>query len=125
MQLDAEYTLCVKLVEANVEADQDSQPKFSSQATSSGSQSHKQLHAQDVHHRHSLYLRERAEKKQEEQAKLGDAPRGLARVTKEDKPEKPRILQSCVSLGSKMLFEQRIRKALLVRAMILEWSRNT
>lgn len=122
VQLDAEYTLCVKLVEANVEADQDSQPKFSSQATSSGSQSHKQLHAlcralllhaQDVHHRHSLYLRERAEKKQEEQAKLGDAPRGLARVTKEDKPEKPRILQSCVSLGSKMLFEQRIRKALL------------
>jgi hypothetical protein len=130
VQLDAEYTLCVKLVEANVENDDDEKPSSSSSqnqaaaSSSSGSQSPKQLHAlcralllhaQDVHHRHSLYLRERAKQKREEEAKKGDGPRGLARITKEDAPEKPRILQSCVSLGSKMVFEQRVRKALVVR----------
>jgi hypothetical protein len=125
VQLDAEYTLCVKLVEANVETEKQS---LSSDTNShsgkqdSGSQSAEQLHAlcralllhvQDVYHRHSLYLRERAKKKEEEEKAKGDGPRGLARISIVDTPEKARILQSCVSLGSKMLYESRIRKSLV------------
>lgn len=126
VQLDSEYTLCVKLVEANVETDTKSNATDggTSRATASksGSQSPEQLHAlcralllhaQDVYHRHSLYLRERAKKKEEEEKAQGDGPRGLARVSKEDAPDMARILQSCVSLGSKMLYEQRIRKSLV------------
>ena len=123
VQLDSEYTLCIKLVEATADEPQEAQSTTTAMNdSSSGSQTPAHLHAlcralllhaQDVYHQHSLYLRERAKRKQEEEAKLGDGPRGLARIKKEDIPEKPKILQSCVSLGSKMLFEQRIRKAIL------------
>jgi hypothetical protein len=130
VQLDSEYTLCVKLVEANVETDKESTSGDATTGDSSsggassntGSQSPEQLHAlcralllhaQDVYHRHSLYLRERAKKKEEEEIARGDGPRGLARISKEDAPEKARILQSCVSLGSKMLYEKSIRKSLV------------
>jgi hypothetical protein len=134
VQLDAEYTLCVKLVEANEDGETSNHNNKNDDTTTpanttassdrSGSQSPAQLdalcraillHSQDVYHRHSLYLRERAKQKQREEAAKGDGPRGLARISKEDAPEAPRILQSCVSLGSKMLFEQRVRKALVVR----------
>jgi hypothetical protein len=70
-----------------------------------------------VYNKHSLYLRAHAKKKREEEAAKGDAPRGLARIKKEDVVEKARILQSCVSLGSKMLFEKRVRKTLVVSLM--------
>lgn len=137
VQLDSEYTLCVKLVEANVETEKKSTlvnlsslgEHESEEKSASGSQSPEQLHAlcralllhaQDVYHRNSLYLRERAKDKEKEQKARGDQPRGLARVSKEDAPEKPRILQSCVSLGSKMLFEQRIRKSLVHTARWLQ-----
>ena len=124
VQLDSEYQLCLKLIEAN--AEQSVQSKSQSQKTKqqdvcSGSQSPAQLHAfcralllyaQDVYHRHSLYLHEREKKMRQDELAKGDAPRGLARIKKEDLPEKARILQSCVSLGAKMLFEQRIRKAM-------------
>mmetsp|Transcript_846 Transcript_846/g.1535 ORF Transcript_846/g.1535 Transcript_846/m.1535 type:complete len:362 (-) Transcript_846:148-1233(-) len=129
VQLDSEYQLRLKLVEANTEESvapsqfRGAEKKNATQDVgNSGSQSPAQLHAlcralllhaQDVYHRHSLYLREREKKKREEEAAMGDGPRGLARVKKEDKPEKARILQSCVSLGSKILFEKRIRKVLL------------
>ena len=129
VQLDSEYTLCVKLVEANVakekkssNLDDSSAMDTSEDRSRSGSQSPEQLHAlcralllhaQDVYHRHSLYLRERAIKKAEEEKAKGDGPRGLARISKEAIAEKARILQSCVSLGSKVLYEQRIRKALV------------
>jgi hypothetical protein len=124
VQLDWEYQLSLKLVEAN--ADESMSPFFSQNGifcgnNKSGSQSPAQLHAlcralllhaQDVYHRHSLYLGEREKRKRAEESAKGDAPRGLARVKREDLPEKARILQSCVSLGSKMLFEKRIRRAL-------------
>lgn len=129
VQLDAEYTMLVKLVEANVETEVSSSNEHGADGVGqdSGSQSPDQLHAlcralllhsQDVYHRHSLYLRERAKKKEEEEKAKGDGPRGLDRVTKEDLPEKARILQNCVSLGSKMLYEKRIRKVLL---RLSEW----
>lgn len=143
VQLDCEYTLCVRLVEANAEREQERLPrplspraarrsspttKARSDATAatngSGSQSPAQLHAlcralllhaQDVYHRHSLYLRRREAQKrrqQEEEAVANNEPRGLARIKREDVPEQACILQSCVSLGSKMLLERRTRAAL-------------
>ena len=138
VQLDSEYQLCLKLVEANAEETIASPSQLRKEKESkvggsfedrknSGSQSPAQLHAfcralllyaQDVYHRHSLYLHEREKKKREDEIAKGDGPRGLARIKKEDAPEKARILQSCVSLGSKMLFEQRIRKAL---SRVSEW----
>jgi hypothetical protein len=149
VQLDSEYQLCLKLVEANAEQTIKSTSQLkkekeeSSTAASggesgehggrnnSGSQSPEQLHAfcralllyaQDVYHRHSLYLHEREKRMREDEIAKGDEPRGLARIKKEDVPEKARILQSCVSLGSKMLFEQRIRKAL---SSVSQWLQET
>lgn len=121
VQLDTEYTFCVKLVEANAAEEAE---ESTNSNTGSGSQTPAQLHAlcralllhaQDVYHQHSLYLRERAKQKQEEEKLQADAPRGLDRIKKEDIPDKPKILSSCVSLGSKMIFEQRTRKAIMVR----------
>ena len=125
VQLDGEYTVCIKLVEADAEKGESLEAASSTatDAAKSGSQSPEQLHAlcralllhaQEVYHQHSLYLRAHAKKKREQEAALRDGPRGLARIKKEDALEKPRILQSCVSLGSKMLFEKSIRKALNV-----------
>eukprot|EP00536_Pseudo-nitzschia_multiseries_P007716 jgi/Psemu1/287316/fgenesh1_pg.184_\ len=145
VQLDSEYQLCLKLVEANLEQTvaSSSSSKHTTKAPnpkaahggskngSSGSQSPPRLHAfcralllyaQDVYHRHSLYLHEREKKMRADEMAKGDEPRGLARIKKEDAPEKARILQSCVSLGSKMLFEQRIRKAI---SRVSEWVRAT
>lgn len=137
VQLDCEYTLCVRLVEANAEEEQDKAPTRQQSSSSSmvaasgsGSQSPAQLHAlcralllhaQEVYHEHSLYLRQREKKKREEEAARGDGPRGLARIKKEDIPDQARILQSCVSLGSKMQFERRIRKTLSV---VSKWVRT-
>lgn len=131
VQLDAEYTLCVKLVEADVESPSTNNESSSDELgkdspLTSGSQTPPELHAlcralllhsQDVYNKHSLYLRAHAKKKKEEEAAKGDGPRGLARIKKEDVVDKARILQSCVSLGSKMLFEQRVRKTLVVSLM--------
>jgi hypothetical protein len=154
VQLDSEYQLCLKLVEANAEQtikstsqlkkeQEESEGSITMAASAggervgrggrnnSGSQSPEQLHAfcralllyaQDVYHRHSLYLHEREKKMREDEIAKGDEPRGLARIKKEDVPEKARILQSCVSLGSKMLFEQRIRKAL---SRVSRWLQKT
>lgn len=129
VQLDSEYQLCLKLVEANAEKTVASSSKVVKEIPSanSGTQSPERLHAfcralllyaQGVYHKHSLYLHEREKKLREDEIAKGDQPRGLARIKKEDAPEKARILQSCVSLGSKMLFEQRIRKAL---KNVTEW----
>jgi hypothetical protein len=142
VQLDAEYTLCVKLVEADSTlsesipdgssstgtlAGNENSTTINNSTNKSGSQSPSQLHAlcralllhaQDVYHNHSLYLRAHAKKKAEEEAAKGDQPRGLARIKKEDVVQGPRILQSCVSLGSKMLFEKRVRASLVVGTMM-------
>ena len=54
----------------------------------------------------------------EEEERKKDEPKGLARIKKEDVPDTPKILASCVSLGSKMLFEQRIRRAVTVSTLV-------
>ena len=134
VQLDSEYQLCLKLVEANAEQTIKSTAQLKreqSDSKQSGSQSPAQLHAfcralllyaQDVYHKHSLYLHEREKKMRQDELAKGDQPKGLARIKKEDAPEKARILQSCVSLGSKMLFEQRIRKAM---SRVSNWLQST
>ncbi|CAJ1942030.1 unnamed protein product [Cylindrotheca closterium] len=128
VQLDAEYTLCVKLVEADTMDEEDMDTK--TQTSNSGSQSPAQLqalcralllHTQNVYHQHSLYLRERAKRKQEEEERKKDEPKGLARIKKEDMPDRPKILASCVSLGSKMLFEKRIAKVI---TRVSKWLKN-
>jgi len=126
VQLDTEYTLRAKLVESN--GDSGSTLSGTTDAQSSGSQSPEQLlvlcrslllHAQDAYHKHSLRASLEAAKKQrqEKEKKLhsSNAPRGLDRIQKQDARKQAKILQVVVSLGTKMLFEQRIRKSLMVR----------
>lgn len=126
VQLDAEYTLRAKLVEANDGLD----GGFSggNDGKSSGSQSPEQLlvlcrslllHAQEEYHNHSLYQRAEQEKKrqQAEADALSQRPKGLDRIQKKEVAAQAKILQSCVALGTKMLFERRIRKALLVSTL--------
>jgi hypothetical protein len=53
--------------------------------------------------------------RQEEERKLEpNKPKGLDRIQKQELKTLPKILQSCVGLGTKMLFEHRIRKSLVV-----------
>lgn len=135
VQLNCEYTLCIKLVEASADqglADDGYTSNGTKPNKSSGTQSPEQLHvlcralllhAQEVHHRHSMYLWDLEKKKREEEAtKDRDGHRGHALIAKENAPEKALILQSCVSLGSKMLFEQRIRKTL---SKVSKWILST
>ena len=66
------------------------------------------LHAQCVFHEHSVKAKA---KSLEKEAK--PAP-GLVRIQKKDKMPPARILESCVSLGSKMILERKIRHTLRV-----------
>ncbi|CAB9504461.1 expressed unknown protein [Seminavis robusta] len=130
VQLDSEYTLRAKLVEAaeretTFSATANANTKTTTNVTS-GSQSPEQLlvlcrslllHAQEAYHKHSLQESFKTAQKREEEEKrlLADAnkPRGLDRIQKKDVRTKAKILQSVVALGTKMLFEQRIRKVLM------------
>ena len=133
VQLDTEYTLRAKLVEAN---DQNLNGALSGNNNDSiknkiksGSQTPEQilvlcrsllLHAQEAYHKHSLQESFAAAQKQreEEEKKLRAdflKPKGLDRIQKKDARKQPKILQNVVGLGTKMLFEQRIRKVLVVR----------
>lgn len=115
VQLDCEYTLCVKLVEARSATNI---PLSSAPPEESGSQTPEQLkllcrtllyHAQEAYHFHSVQAAERLRK---EEADENMSEKLLVRK-KKGSEELPSILQSTVSLGSKILFEQRIRKTLI------------
>ena len=124
VQLDCEYSLTVKLVEAVISANSDGDAMEIDDDTSggkveadSGSQTPEQLqalcralllHAQDVYHEHSMKTKVRALQKETEEAP------GLARIKKKDKMPPARILESCVNLGAKMVFERKVRRALRV-----------
>jgi len=125
VQLDCEYSLTVKLVEAGTPGHVDADAMEVDDASdgnakaNSGSQTPEQLealcralllHAQDVYHDHSMKARAKALYKEEQQAP------GLARIQKKDKMPPARILESCVNLGAKMIFERKIRRALKVSA---------
>lgn len=76
------------------------------------------LHAQERYHVHSVRTAERLRRREEAEAKAAEEAAakgvrgGLAQMRKKLAVPSPRILQSCVSLGSKMLFERRIRETL-------------
>ena len=134
--LDCEYALRVRLVEASsgekdkgIMAPPESQTDASrSNNNNSGSQSPAQLrticralllHAQEKHHQHSVETEAKLQKQQrDDEAKLAQLQqqnpniKSLPPQKKEAALASPRILQSCVSLGTKMLFERRIRKTL-------------
>lgn len=139
VQLDCEYSLTVKLVEAGTASndqltastntngnnhDNGNNHKQGNNVNASGSHSPEHLmalcralllHAQDVYHRHSVEQRVKAALAA---SKKDTTPAGLDRIKKKESVVTPRILQSCVSLGAKMLFERRIRRVLTVRAII-------
>jgi hypothetical protein len=125
VQLDSEYALTVKLVEAgtavasstnDMEVDQE---EMNGSTKFSGSQNPQQLHAlcralllhaQDVYHKHSIEIRELvAKKKTEEKA---TKKMGLETKKKKDHFPQATILQKCVSLGVRMIFERKVRWAL-------------
>jgi hypothetical protein len=131
VQLDCEYSLTVKLVQAEAianDTDADAMDVHTSTENieaDSGSQTPEQLqvlcralllHAQCVFHEHSVKAKA---KSLEKEAK--PAP-GLVRIQKKDKMPPARILESCVSLGSKMILERKIRHRL---RRVSEWTRST
>jgi hypothetical protein len=105
VQLDSEYTLQVKLVEAG-----DTSITSDSSSAHSGSQPPKQLlllcrtlllHAQERYHQHSIDATDKLREVTKEST--------LRRTQTKEIVTSPCILQHCVSLGSKILFERRIR----------------
>jgi hypothetical protein len=119
VQLDCEYTLTVKLVEAggclddlmdNVMADIDVPQSLT---CNSGSQSAQQLmvlcrilliDAQERFHKHSIQMAKERKLREENQ-------HASVHVLKHVEPS-PLILQHCCALGSKLLLEQRIRSTI-------------
>ena len=130
IQLDDEYSLTVKLIEAgtaaaagsssdNTEDDQTMKVDNDNSSSSSGSQSPTQLktlcralllHSQSLYHEHCMKIRtgNGLQKKKEE------PPLGFARMKKQIKQPSPHILQRCVGLGCKFIFEKKIRMVLRV-----------
>ena len=119
VQLDCEYTLRVKLVEAGSSAaSTGGQHRATTDASAkSGSQSPSQLlllcrtlllHSQEAYHKHSM----QEEKRQREAAESADKTKQVHAMRKDESLTSPHILQSVVSLGSKILLERRVRKAL-------------
>jgi len=123
VQLDCEYTLRIKLVEAAQDdgtKSERSDDKTSSNVNASGSHAPAQLlvlcralmlHAQETYHQHSLRLDE-ARKQEEEAEQQKQAASSFALRRKVSKASSPHILQKCICLGSKMLMERRVRAVL-------------
>lgn len=130
--LDREYALRVRLVEASCSEALavSSHQNNNDHQNNSGSQSPEVLltvcralllHAQEEHHGFSVQNEVRNQAQQrEDAAKLADLQKHNPSI-RELPPNRrnnnnddasPRILQSCVSLGTKLLFERRIRKTL-------------
>ena len=129
VQLDCEYTLRIKLVEA-------ANDKYSPQeergangagesgqaqkdADASGAHTRSQLlalcrslmlYAQEIFHAHSLHQDKL--RKEEEKERESTPTSGFALKRKDREETSPRILQSCICLGSKILMERRIRQTL-------------
>lgn len=132
VQLDDEYCLMAKLIEAGTAsaaaAENDSfrsctgLSSQSSDGSISGSQSPAWLqalckalllHSQSLYHEHCMKTRMDKPKKNDILANSMQAV-GLARMKKEAKSSSPRILQSCVGLGCKFIFEKKVRMVLKV-----------
>mmetsp|Transcript_20816 Transcript_20816/g.30815 ORF Transcript_20816/g.30815 Transcript_20816/m.30815 type:complete len:671 (-) Transcript_20816:1473-3485(-) len=133
VQLDCEYALTAKLVEAGTAVGGDNGEKDKNGSNNddvendedtntielSGSQSPQQLHAlckallahaQEVYHKHSIAVRELAAKKYKEAQEKKTV--GLETKRKKDELPQAQILQECVGLGVNLLFERKIRRTL-------------
>ena len=126
VQLDGEYCLTTKLVEvgktvaaANDVIDSSNELPDNNYNRNSGSESHVWLqtickalllHSQTLYHEHRI--KSRAERQDGNKQKEKSV--GLARVKKEEKTASPHILQSCVGLGCKFIFEKKVRAVLKV-----------
>jgi len=145
VQLDSEYALTVKLVEAgtavgNTICAKDERNNTDKQVTEngridttdtaklSGSQSTEQLHAlcralllhaQDVYHKHSIKVRELMAKKRKKANQIKSV--GLETKQKKDELPQANILQECVSLGVKIIFERKVRWTL---KKVQEWLKS-
>jgi hypothetical protein len=138
--LDSEYALRIRLVEAGSvtgsRSSNGAKNTSNDSQSSSGSQSPARLlalchalllHAQETYHHHSMdaeaLLRKEEEQyrqdaatltpfqlQQKQQAQIKQQM--MKRTRDNSSTDSPRILSSCVALGSKLLFERRIRKVL-------------
>lgn len=139
VQLDSEYALTAKLVEAGTAVGGDRAERDKNDNSDdairnheklllSGSQSPQQLHvlcrallvhAQEVYHRHSILVREVVAKKHKESQETKTM--GLETKRKKDELPEARILRECVGLGVKLLFERKIRGTL---CKVQNWLRS-
>jgi hypothetical protein len=128
VQLNSEYSLTLKLVEAGTAVGGtsgavDVAAKESRDTDrvigNTGSQNSQQLrvlcralllHAQNVFHEHSVRIRELLSQKARQSAET--KPLGLEKRSKTDEFPQAHILQKCVSLGARMILERKIRWAL-------------
>ncbi|KAL7496678.1 hypothetical protein ACHAWT_004764 [Skeletonema menzelii] len=124
VQLDDEYSITVKLIEAgtaSAAADTNSAANGEEarklDKADSGSQSTSQLqslcrtlllHSQSLYHDHCIKTRARQSSQGRTENSLAT---GLARKNKASSAS-PHILQSCVGLGCKLIFERKVRKVL-------------
>ena len=124
VQLDEEYSITVKLIEAgtaSAAADTNStvigEEKRKLSKADSGSQSTSQLktlcrtlllHSQSLYHDHCIKTRARQSSEVRTETNLAN---GLARKNKVLSTS-PHILQSCVGLGCKLIFERKVRMVL-------------
>lgn len=125
VQLDDEYCLTAKLIEVGttIGAAKNNHDSCVTQdndiVNDSGSESPARLQALCkalLLHSQSLYHEHRMMTQMDGQNDSNDAvkPVGLARTKKEKKKISPHILQSCVGLGCKFIFEKKIRAVLKV-----------
>ena len=133
VQLDCEFTLRIKLVEANTTASHSSSsptPESTKPLCDTGADTASMkdsnhdrrrlqllalcrslmLYAQEIYHSHSL--QQDKIRKQEQEEKAAQPASAFALKRKEREETSPRILQNCICLGSKMLMERRVRSTL-------------
>jgi hypothetical protein len=130
VQLDDEYCLTAKLIEVGTSVGAAKNTTDSLFLTNddineskSGSESPERLqalckalllHSQSLYHEHRMKAEMEKQNDKDETVK----PVGLARITKEKKKPSPHILQSCVGLGCKFIFEKKVRAVLKVSIRI-------
>lgn len=115
VRLNAEYSLCVKLVETAKGGEDEEEPSPQEAGREDcGSQSPERLlalcralllHAQDAYHHHSLEL---ARSLKDD----GDKKEASKVLKHKIKTPEPRILQRTISLGAKLMLEGRLRQVL-------------
>jgi hypothetical protein len=135
VQLNDEYSLTVKLIEAGTAAAVGASTSDAGAPVTvkdpdncggvgtaiSGSQSPRQLrtlcralllHSQSLYHDHCMKIHRGSSSDSE---KIEEKPPdGFARTKKETRPPSPYILRSCVGLGCKFIFEKKVRAVLKV-----------